>query len=293
MNKKTMLLCLLGAGMMWMPMTANAAINGTTQTTAVPDDHEITGTVEDASGPMIGATIKVVGTAIGTVTDFDGKFTLKCKPGDMLEVSYIGYTSVQVKASQGMKVMLSEDNTQLSEVVVTALGIKRERKALGYGVSEVKGEELTKAKETNVINSLSGKVAGLVVQNTAGGSSGSTRVLLRGNTEMNLELIDVDPTVLAQMLGQTKVNGITVEAPLDQSPYFAVAFRVWIAGEKDGERRYQYFWYAKGKFSVPETGGSTKTESIEFGHINLTAQFAQTIFNGIICYNVRSNKGIL
>ena len=184
MNKKTMLLCLLGVGMMWMPMTANAAINGTTQTTAVPDDHEITGTVEDASGPMIGATIKVVGTTIGTVTDFDGKFTLKCKPGDMLEVSYIGYTSVQVKASQGMKVTLSEDNTQLNEVVVTALGIKRERKALGYALSEVKGEELQKAKETNVINSLSGKVAGLVVQNTAGGASGSTRVLLRGNTEM-------------------------------------------------------------------------------------------------------------
>lgn len=111
----------------------------------------------------------------------------------------------------------------------------------------------------------------------------------RGNTEMNLELIDVDPTVLAQMLGQRKVNGITVEAPLDQSPYFAVGFRVWIAGEKDGERRYQYFWYAKGKFSVPETGGSTKTESIEFGHINLTAQFAQTIFNGIICTHARSD----
>lgn len=111
----------------------------------------------------------------------------------------------------------------------------------------------------------------------------------RGNTEMTLELIDVDPTVLAQMLGQNKVNGITVEAPLDQSPYFAVGFRVWIAGEKDGERRYQYFWYAKGKFSVPETGGSTKTESIEFGHINLTAQFAQTIFNGIICTHARSD----
>ena len=111
----------------------------------------------------------------------------------------------------------------------------------------------------------------------------------RGNTEMNLELIDVDPTVLAQMLGQTKVNGITVEAPLDQSPYFAVGFRVWIAGEKDGERRYQYFWYAKGKFSVPETGGSTKTESIEFGHVNLTAQFAQTIYNGIICTHARSD----
>ena len=111
----------------------------------------------------------------------------------------------------------------------------------------------------------------------------------RGNTEMNLELIDVDPTVLAQMLGQKKVNGVTVEAPLDQSPYYAVGFRVWIAGEKDGERRYQYFWYAKGKFSVPETGGSTKTESIEFGHINLTAQFAQTIANGVICSHARSD----
>ena len=111
----------------------------------------------------------------------------------------------------------------------------------------------------------------------------------RGNTEMNLELIDVDPTVLAQMLGQAKVNGVTIETPLDQSPYFAVGFRVWIAGEKDGEKRYQYFWYAKGKFSVPETGGSTKTESIEFGHINLTAQFAQTIANGVICSHARSD----
>ena len=111
----------------------------------------------------------------------------------------------------------------------------------------------------------------------------------RGNTEMNLELIDVDPTVLALMLGQAKVNGVTIETPLDQSPYFAVGFRVWIAGEKDGEKRYQYFWYAKGKFSVPETGGSTKTESIEFGHINLTAQFAQTIANGVICSHARSD----
>ena len=73
----------------------------------------------------------------------------------------------------------------IDEVVVTALGIKRERKALGYALSEVKGEELTKAKETNVINSLAGKVAGLVVNQTAGGASGSSRVLLRGNTEIS------------------------------------------------------------------------------------------------------------
>lgn len=111
----------------------------------------------------------------------------------------------------------------------------------------------------------------------------------RGNTEMNLELINVDPDTLALMLGQTKSAGITVETPLDQSPYFAVGFRVWIAGEKDGNKRYQYFWYAKGKFSVPETGGTTKKDSIEFGHDNLTAQFAQTVYNGIICTHARSD----
>ena len=182
---KTMFLCLLSAGLMWMPLSATAEVTTHAEQAAAPNDQVITGTVEDANGPMIGATVKVAGTNTGTVTDFDGHFSIKCKPGDMLEISYVGYTTKQVKAKNGMKVMMDEDKTVLSEVVVTALGIKRDRKALGYGVAEVKGEELTKAKETNVINSLSGKVAGLVVQNTAGGASGSTRVLLRGNTEIS------------------------------------------------------------------------------------------------------------
>ena len=180
-----MLLCLLCAGTMGTPVALAAMPAHPAEKAApAPDDQLVSGTVEDANGPMIGATVKVAGAASGTVTDVNGHFKLKCKPGDQLEVSYIGYTTKTVKAVQGMKILLEEDKTVLSEVVVTALGIKRDRKALGYGVSEVKGEELTKAKETNVINSLSGKVAGLVVQNTAGGNAGSTRVLLRGNTEM-------------------------------------------------------------------------------------------------------------
>ena len=89
-----------------------------------------------------------------------------------------------MKAQEKMEIKLEENTTELTEVVVTALGIKRDRKALGYGLSEVKGDELNKAKETNVMNSLAGKVAGLVVSNTAGGASGSTRVMLRGTTEM-------------------------------------------------------------------------------------------------------------
>ena len=146
----------------------------------------IRGTVIDASTrePMIGVSVIEQGTSNGAITDMDGHFTLDVAPGTELVISYLGYQPKTVKAAAGMKVTLSEDSKNLKEVVVTALGIKRDRKALGYGLSEIKGEELTKAKETNVINSLAGKVAGLVVQNTAGGASGSTRVLLRGNTEM-------------------------------------------------------------------------------------------------------------
>ena len=184
MKKNQMLLCLLCAGMTWMPLLANATEGSRAPMTAAPDDQEITGTVEDAEGPLIGATVKVVGAANGTVTDANGHFKLRCKRGATLEVSYIGYTTQNVKALPGMKILLTEDKTELSEVVVTALGIKRDRKALGYGVAEIKGADLTKAKETNMMNSLAGKVAGLVVQNTAGGNAGSTRVMLRGNTEM-------------------------------------------------------------------------------------------------------------
>ena len=145
---------------------------------------KVFGTVTDGTEAIIGASVKVKGTSQGTVTDLDGNFRLDVAPGTELVISYVGYREQTVKAAAGMKIVLQEESTALSEVVVTALGIKRERKALGYGLAEVKGEELTKAKETNVMNSLAGKVAGLVVNQTAGGASGSTRVMLRGNTEM-------------------------------------------------------------------------------------------------------------
>lgn len=150
----------------------------------VQQASKVSGTVTDGQDPIIGASVRVKGTSKGTITDLDGRFELDVEPGTELTVSYVGYKNVTVKASARMKIVLEEENTALNEVVVTALGIKRERKALGYALSEVKGEELTKAKETNVMNSLSGKVAGLVVQNTAGGPAGSTHVQLRGATEM-------------------------------------------------------------------------------------------------------------
>ena len=155
-----------------------------TGSTANEQTTKINGTVTDGVETIIGANVKVKGQSVGTLTDMDGRFQLDVEPGTELVISYIGYEEVTIKASPNMIVVLKEDSKALSEVVVTALGIQRERKALGYALSEVKGEELTKAKETNVMNSLAGKVAGLVVNQTAGGPAGSTRVLLRGNTEM-------------------------------------------------------------------------------------------------------------
>lgn len=117
----------------------------------------------------------------------------------------------------------------------------------------------------------------------------------RANTEMSLELTNVAPATLALMLGQTRVNGITQEKPLDQAPYFALGFRVWIGGtDENGNKIFEYFWYSKGKFSVPETGGNTKGDSIEFQHVSLTAQFVPTQYSpdgngGVICSHARSD----
>ena len=149
-------------------------------------DLKVTGVVKDDAGPIIGASIVEKGNpGNGTITDIDGKFSLNVQPGAILVISYIGYKSQEVKAGQApLDITLKEDSKMLNDVVVTALGIKRDRKALGYGVDEIKGDGLTKAKETNVINSMAGRVPGLVVSQTAGGPSGSTRVILRGSTEM-------------------------------------------------------------------------------------------------------------
>ncbi len=146
---------------------------------------KVTGVVEDAEGPVIGASVIEKGTSNGTATDLDGNFTLMVSPNATLKISYVGSDPVEVKATETpMKITLEQSTQMLSEVVVTALGIKRDRKALGYGLDEVKGDAFEKAKETNVINSMAGRVAGLVVSQTAGGPSGSTRVILRGSTEM-------------------------------------------------------------------------------------------------------------
>lgn len=180
------LLCgflLVGAVSFAMPLQSFAEPSATE---ASPSQKiKVTGVVEDAEGPVIGASVIEKGTSNGTATDLDGNFTLMVSPNATLRISYVGSDPVEVKATETpMKITLKQSTQMLSEVVVTALGIKRDRKALGYGLDEVKGDAFEKTKETNVINSMAGRVAGLVVSQTAGGPSGSTRVILRGSTEM-------------------------------------------------------------------------------------------------------------
>ena len=146
----------------------------------------VTGTVSDDSGmPLIGATVAIAGTSTGTTSDFDGNYSIKANQGDVLSVSYVGYSSqdITVGTSTTVNVTLAPDNS-LEEVVVTALGIKRDEKALGYSVQSIKGEGMTEARESNISNALSGKIAGVQVTGTSGSVGASSRIVLRGNSSI-------------------------------------------------------------------------------------------------------------
>ena len=141
------------------------------------------GVVTDANGePLIGVSVLIKGTSQGTITNFDGAFEIQAAKGDVLEFSYVGYESqaITLENSNILKIILSEDSEILEEVVVTALGIKRESKALSYNVQEVKSDELIAVKDANFINSLAGKVAGVQISSGATGAGGAVRVVMRG-----------------------------------------------------------------------------------------------------------------
>ncbi|MDB3901372.1 SusC/RagA family TonB-linked outer membrane protein [Flavobacteriaceae bacterium] len=149
--------------------------------------QSISGTVTDENGvPLPGATVLVEGTSNGVSTDFDGNYSINASNGDTLVFSFVGYTnqSVVVGSSATVNVSLQPDNA-LSEVVVTALGVKRNVKAVGYSITQVDGEELSDNKTTNAINALQGKVAGVVVNGSAMGAKGSSRVVIRGASSLN------------------------------------------------------------------------------------------------------------
>lgn len=162
---------------------------------------EVTGIVYDSNGePLIGAVVSVKGTNRGAATDADGKFRLQAKPGQVLVVSYVGAKTqeVAVGAARSYTVTLKSTTQNLDEVVVTALGIKKDKKSLGYAVDDLNADELMKNKSANAINSLSGKIAGVNITQTSGAAGAGSQIILRGGTSLerdNQPLFVVDGVI--------------------------------------------------------------------------------------------------
>jgi TonB-linked SusC/RagA family outer membrane protein len=146
---------------------------------------KVTGVVTDGAGALLpGVNVMIKGTTVGTTTDSKGAYTIDAVSGDAtLVFSFIGFATkeVAVNNQSTVDVILSEDTQSLNEVVVTALGLTRDKAALPYAVTEVPGENLTKARENNLGSALSGRIAGVNATSTATGPGGSSRVIIRGN----------------------------------------------------------------------------------------------------------------
>lgn len=144
---------------------------------------KMTGKVVDENNlPLIGVNIQIEGSGTGVITDMNGSFALEAPIGSMISFSYIGYTPQKVKVTDKSvyNIQLSANVEVLNEVVVTALGIKREQKALSYNVQQVKSDQLTEIKDANFINSLNGKVAGVNINSSSSGVGGASKVIMRG-----------------------------------------------------------------------------------------------------------------
>jgi len=148
---------------------------------------KITGKVVDATGePIIGDSVLVKDTGTGAVTNLDGDFSVDVSVGNTLVVSFVGYRTVEVKVTNASSyaVTMQDDSQTLNEVVVTAMGIKRERKSLGYAIDDVNAEELMKNKSVNPINSLAGKIAGVNITQSGGAAGSGSQIILRGGTSL-------------------------------------------------------------------------------------------------------------
>ncbi len=156
-------------------------------------EKTITGTVLDESGPLPGVSVFVQGTTVGSVTDFDGKYTLKAKTGAVIQFSYVGMetTSKTVGAANVINVTMSGINV-LKEVVVTAFGISREKKSLGYAAQGVSAEELNVNRQSNLLNALQGKVAGVTISSVGGGPGQGSTLRIRGINSIDASALN-DP----------------------------------------------------------------------------------------------------
>lgn len=144
--------------------------------------NSVTGTVNDETGlPLPGATVVVEGTSRAVATDFDGNFSIEAELGEVLVITYVGYAEqrITIGSQDNYTIGLSPDN-ELEEVVVTSLGIKREKQALGYAISEVDEASIEQRAEGDIGRVLSGKASGVQITNQSGISGSGTSIIIRG-----------------------------------------------------------------------------------------------------------------
>jgi len=169
----------------------------------------LTGQVTDANDgqPLPGVTISVIGVNRSVQTESNGTFSISVEPGQILRFSYLGYDVQEINPGNNasLNVKLSQNAEALGEVVVTAMGIRRETKSLGYSVQEINSTELLKNKEPNVINSLNGKISGVNITNSGGAPGSSASIIIRGGTSLegnNQPLFIIDGMPIDNSTGQ-------------------------------------------------------------------------------------------
>lgn len=168
-----------------MPVMADTLDESVYASQSIQQNKKITGKVVDSAGiPIIGASVLVKEVGTGSVSDLDGNFSVEAAQGNTLMISYVGYRTIEMKVTSETfyKITLADDSQALGEVVVTAMGIKKERKSLGYSMQEVESDELMKIKTSNPISSLSGKVAGVNITQSSGAAGSGAQIILRGGT---------------------------------------------------------------------------------------------------------------
>jgi len=172
--------------------------NTAEETLLFSEFRNIQGFVFDQDGvPLIGVTVAVKGSTRGTITDVDGSFSLDAEEGEVLEVRFVGYKAIEVAIDtrSSFDITLEEDNVQLGEVVVTALGIERREEALAYAVTKLDGSAISDKTESDVVRSLNGRIAGVNISQSGGAAGSSTNIVIRGNnsaTGNNQPLFVVD-----------------------------------------------------------------------------------------------------
>lgn len=204
--RKKLLLCKLLVAFLFLSLVATAQIT------------DLSGTIRDENGaPVPGAVVAIRGEKTATTTNDNGFYTLRVPKGATIIVTHVGFGTREFKVEgSNLDIALLKTAKELEEIVVTALGVKKEKKALSYAVGEIKGSDLTEARSVNVANSLEGKVSGMNVTSTATGASGSSRITLRGNGSIsgdNQPLIVVDGIPIdntsTNFLTGTNNNGVS------------------------------------------------------------------------------------